>query len=86
MTDTIQVDSEPTPMKGTIKTVQRERGFGFIRGEDGREFFFHHSCVIGARFAELDEGDAVKFAIDASSVSPKGPRAHNVERDTAVLN
>ncbi len=27
--------------KGTIKKLIRDRGFGFISAEDGREIFFH---------------------------------------------
>ena len=26
---------------GTVKRVISERGFGFIVGEDGKEYFFH---------------------------------------------
>ncbi|PYV01868.1 MAG: hypothetical protein DMG26_12605, partial [Acidobacteria bacterium] len=30
-------------MRGTIKRVVRDRGFGFIHADDGREIFFHHT-------------------------------------------
>ncbi len=28
---------------GTVKRVISDRGFGFIAGEDGKEYFFHHA-------------------------------------------
>jgi CspA family cold shock protein len=60
---------------GTIKRLVAERGFGFIAGEDGKEYFFHRSEVEGA-FLQLEEGDQVQFVGDLAS--PKGPRAVQV--------
>ena len=37
-------------MKGRVKTVNDEREFGFIIGEDGNEYFFHFSNVISVDF------------------------------------
>ena len=54
-------------MKGTIKRVIRERGFGFISAEDGREIFFHRSA--------LEEGNSVELNAERGL---KGPRAVNV--------
>jgi cold shock protein len=80
MTGTIGVDNLPIPIRGAIKTLRRERGYGFIKGEDGKDYFFHHSCVLG-RYDELSEDDPVMFEIESNSPHPeKGPRAHNVER------
>ncbi len=31
--------------KGSIKRVMKERGYGFIKVEDGREIFFHMSAL-----------------------------------------
>ena len=30
-------------MKGTIKWYRKEKGYGFITGEDGKDYFLHHS-------------------------------------------
>ena len=59
---------------GTIVRVAREKGFGFIRDERGRELFFHRSSVQGS-FEDLTEGQRVTFEEEAST---KGPRAGNV--------
>ena len=62
---------------GTIKRVISERGFGFIGGEDGKEYFFHRNEVSGSMdFDRLAGGEAVTFEIEAN---PKGPRAVKVQ-------
>jgi CspA family cold shock protein len=63
-------------LKGTIKRVIRERGFGFISAEDGREIFFHRSVLEGIDFDALEEGNSVEFF--NVERGPKGPRAVNV--------
>jgi len=60
---------------GTIKKLVRDRGFGFITGQDGAEVFFHRNAVQGAAFDSLAEGQAVEFD---SEQGEKGPRAANV--------
>ncbi|MGH7791021.1 MAG: cold-shock protein, partial [Thermodesulfobacteriota bacterium] len=45
-------------MKGTIKRLIRERGFGFINTEDGKEIFFHTTALQGMTFASLTEGQS----------------------------
>ena len=59
---------------GTIKKIVSDRGFGFIAGEDGKEYFFHRDGV--ANFDALSGGEKVTFQIESS---PKGPRAGQVE-------
>jgi CspA family cold shock protein len=61
--------------KGRIKKMVRDRGFGFIRGDDGREVFFHRSGLTGADYDALSEGDAVEYVIQEG---PRGPRAEHV--------
>jgi len=62
-------------LKGEIKKLIRERGFGFISAEDGREVFFHSSAFEGIDFDALEEGTGVEFNVESG---PKGPRAMNV--------
>ena len=33
-------------MKGTVKMFNKEKGYGFIRGEDGKDYFFHYSVLV----------------------------------------
>jgi CspA family cold shock protein len=61
--------------EGTVKKLVRDKGFGFIRGTDGNEYFFHRSAVSGS-FDTLREGDEVTFDVGSG---PKGPRAESVQ-------
>jgi len=62
-------------LKGEIKKLIRERGFGFISAEEGREIFFHRSALEGVDFDALEEGNNVEFNVEKG---PKGPRAANI--------
>lgn len=63
---------------GTIKTLT-DRGFGFIRPEDGREdIFFHRSALVGVSFEQLRQGDHVTFTAE-NDPRGKGPRAADVQ-------
>lgn len=59
---------------GTIKKVVSDRGFGFIKADDGQEYFFHRSSVTD--FDSLRGGETVTFQVETSA---KGPRAGRVE-------
>lgn len=63
--------------EGSIKRVNLEKGFGFIRDAGGAEYFFHLSACndIPGGFAALTEGQPVIFD---SVASVKGPRAQNL--------
>jgi cold shock protein len=63
-------------MTGKIRTIRADKGFGFIKDETGKEYFFHRSAVREG-FENLGEGDSVEFDIVGA---PKGPRAENVRR------
>jgi CspA family cold shock protein len=62
-------------VKGRIKKMVRERGFGFIRGDDGKEVFFHRSGLNTSDYDSLSEGDVVEYVIQEG---PRGARAENV--------
>ena len=65
--------------KGKIKKMVRDRGFGFIRGDDGKEVFFHRSGLNAAEYDNLNEGDAVEYVVQEG---PRGARAENVRPAT----
>jgi CspA family cold shock protein len=65
---------------GTIKRLVRDRGFGFIRDDNGQEWFFHRSAVTDGSFDHLNEGQRVTFEEEPSA---KGPRAGNVRSEAA---
>ena len=61
--------------KGKIKKMVRDRGFGFIRGEDGKEVFFHRSGMNAGEYDAMNEGDTVEYVIQEG---PRGARAEHV--------
>lgn len=66
-------------MNGTIKTILKEKGFGFISREgETKDLFFHFKELQGVSPDELKVGDEVTFEIDTSG--EKGPAAKNVAR------
>jgi CspA family cold shock protein len=62
---------------GTIKKLVSDRGFGFITGENGKDYFFHRDGLTPSLdFDRLVGGEKVQFDIEQS---PKGDRAKNVQ-------
>ena len=59
----------------------RDRGFGFIRGDDGKEVFFHRSGLNAADYDVLSEGDTVEYVVqpheglreDVDALEPDDP-------------
>lgn len=61
---------------GTVKRVVPERGFGFITGEDGQDYFFHRTALTSSTSIEtLTPNQRVLFEIE---ISDRGPRASQV--------
>ena len=60
-------------MKGTVKFFNEGKGFGFISGEDGNEYFVHISGL--ADNVRLQENDPVTFDVEDGD---RGPKAVNV--------
>lgn len=62
-------------MKGIIKKLNSEKGFGFITIEEGKDIFFHANDCTESNFMDMQEGDEVSFE---TAESDKGPKAINV--------
>ena len=69
-------DGGDTIMKGTVKFFNRSKGFGFIAGEDGKEYFVHQSAL--AEGVMLNDNDAVDFDVEEGE---RGPKAANVKKE-----
>jgi cold shock protein len=62
--------------EGTVKWFSDEKGYGFIRPDDGSEdVFVHHTGITGEGFKSLQEGDKVTYEVTQGR---KGLQAENV--------
>lgn len=60
-------------MQGRVKFWKQDAGYGFLKGEDGKEIFCHFSAIQGAK--SLAESQKVEFDITQGD---RGLRAQNV--------
>ncbi|HOP31280.1 MAG TPA: cold shock domain-containing protein [Spirochaetota bacterium] len=61
--------------QGTVKWFNDQKGYGFISATDGKDYFVHHSSIVGEGFRTLKEGAQVEFDIEKTD---RGPRAVQV--------
>ncbi|MDT2007154.1 cold-shock protein [Rhodococcus opacus] len=62
--------------QGIVKWFNGEKGFGFIKPDDGgADLFVHFSEIAGSGFKTLDENQRVEFEVGQGQ---KGPQAQNV--------
>ena len=66
-----------TPVTGTVKWFNAEKGYGFLSvdGTD-RDVFVHHTAINMDGFRVLEQDQRVEFEIVDG---PKGPQAGNVK-------
>ena len=62
-------------MNGTVKFFDRKKAFGFIAGEDGKEYFVHLTGLNPG--VTLNENDSVTFDV---ADGERGPKAVNVSK------
>ena len=60
-------------MEGIVKWFNRQKGYGFITGDDEQEYFVHHSALAEGTF--IRDNDRVSFE---PADSEKGKQAQNV--------
>jgi len=63
-------------MKGVVTRIFPDKGYGFIRGEDGYQRFFHAHFVFNKMFDTLYEGTEVEFV---PKEADKGKQATEVK-------
>jgi CspA family cold shock protein len=65
----------PMAMTGTVKFFNAERGYGFIKPDDGgRDVFVHITAVERAGLKNLIEGQRITFEVEPDKKG-KGPKA-----------
>ncbi len=63
-------------MKGTVKFFNRVKEFGFITGEDGKDYFVHKTGL--EEGVTIDENDSVIFETEKGD---KGLKAVQVSKN-----
>jgi CspA family cold shock protein len=64
--------------QGTVKFFNVDKGYGFIKPDDGgRDIFVHVTAVEHAGLSTLAEGQRVSFEIEPDKKG-KGPKAINL--------
>ena len=65
-------------MAGTVKFFNADRGYGFIKPDDGaRDVFVHITAVESAGLKALNEGQRISFEVEPDKKG-KGPKAVNL--------
>lgn len=62
-------------MEGTVKWFSERKGYGFVEGEDGEDYFVHHTQIPDDEIFEED--DEVEFE---PVETEKGLQAQDVQR------
>lgn len=75
-------------MEGVVKFFNRKKGFGFITGDDGQDYFVHFTAIPRGVF--INDNDRVSFEggqgerglkADKIAVLQKAPRQERAPRD-----
>ena len=65
--------------QGTVKFFNGEKGYGFIKPDDGsRDIFVHVTAVEQAGLQSLNEGQRVAYEVEPDKKG-KGPKAINLQ-------
>ncbi|HII71214.1 TPA: cold shock domain-containing protein [Candidatus Woesearchaeota archaeon] len=64
-------------MKGTVKFFNNMKGFGFIAGEDGKEYFVHQTGLNEG--VSLNDNDPVEFDVEQGDRGLKAVRVRKAE-------
>ena len=63
---------------GTVKFFNAQKGYGFIKPDDGgRDIFVHITAVERSGLADLAEGQRISFDVEPDKKG-KGPKAVNL--------
>ena len=61
--------------EGVVKWFNANKGYGFIKREEGQDLFVHFSSINMQGYKSLTEGDKVSFEVEDTD---RGPQAKNV--------
>mgnify|MGYP003290683513 CR=1 FL=1 len=50
-------------MRGTVHWFNNQKGYGFLKSEEGKDVFLHYSNIVMEGFKELEENDVVNYEL-----------------------
>lgn len=62
-------------MTGKVKNFNKEKGYGFIKTDEGKDVFFHYSELKMEGFKTVEPNKSVEFEVIETE---KGQRAVNI--------
>jgi CspA family cold shock protein len=73
--DVVVIEEEVLRHTGVVRWFVTTKGYGFIKGKDGSDYFVHYTDIRGSGYRTLKSGQNVEFEIIDG---PKGPQAVDV--------
>lgn len=64
-------------LTGKVKWFNSKKGFGFITGDNGKDYFLHYSNIEMEGYRSLNENDKIQFQVEATD---KGEKAIKVQK------
>ena len=64
-------------MNGKFKWYKKEKGYGFVTGEDGKDYFVHFSALPKDQ-EDIRETDNIKVTFDLKD-TPRGPQVSTIK-------
>lgn len=61
--------------EGVVKWFNANKGYGFIKREEGQDLFVHYSSINMTGYKNRTQGDRVSFEVEETG---RGPQAKNV--------
>jgi len=63
---------------GKVKWFNDEKGWGFIKQDEGPDVFVHYSAIDATGYKSLEEGDRVEFEVSQGQKGPQADAVHKI--------
>jgi len=86
-----EVSSDSKRIRGSCKWFNGQRGFGFIKGTDGQDYFVHQTSIISEGWRNLEVNQDVEFEVindneRLRAINVTAPGGHHVKRVSSNKN